>query len=30
MWWVVYVLALLVLVASSFLFGYVWCLRNES
>ena len=29
MYWVVYVLALLVLVASSTLFGYVWCLRNE-
>jgi hypothetical protein len=30
MWVAVYVLALLVLVASSTLFGYVWCLRTEA
>jgi|TARA_Y100001949_G_scaffold150690_1_gene136014 hypothetical protein len=29
MWVAVYVLALLVLVACSVLFGYVWCLRVE-
>ena len=29
MWWVVYVLALLILITSSALFGYVWCQRTE-
>ena len=29
MYWVVYVLALLILITSSVLFGYVWCQRVE-